>query len=279
MSLIIYTLVYGLNYSLIALGFTLVFGVSKLLNLLYGSLYMSAAYMIYLFNTLLHLNLGFSIVFSLLSTVVIGLAFFIFYARFARDQMSFLISMFLSALLLQYVYSYFFGGQSGLAIAGPLPSSSLSLAGVSVPESFVATSLISLVLISALWVWIEKSGYGKEVRAAANDPEVAQAFGIDTMKIAIVIFIISTLLIALASVLLVPSSVVTPTMWLDPFVSAFAVSIVAGLGRFKWVIPAAFILSFSQLLVQLSLPYNLSDIVGFLIMIGVLIAKPSGLGG
>jgi branched-chain amino acid transport system permease protein len=279
MPVIIYTVVYGLNYALIALGFTLVFGVSKILNLLYGSLYMTAAYMVYLFNSTLGFNLIFSDVLSVIITILIGVGFFLLYIRIARDQMSFLMSMFLSALLLQYIYSYFFGGQSGLAISGPVTSASISVLGVSVPESFVVSSMVSVVLISIFWIWIEKTGYGKEVRATANDPEMAQVFGINPWRITLAVFIISTFLVSITSILIVPSSVVTPTMWLDPFVVAFAVSIIAGLGKFRWIIPSAFILSFSQVLTQLILPYNMFNIVGFLIMIIILLTRPVGLGG
>jgi branched-chain amino acid transport system permease protein len=279
MPVIIYTVVYGLNYALIALGFTLVFGVSKILNLLYGSLYMTAAYMVYLFNSTLGFNLIFSDVLSVIITILIGVGFFLLYIRIARDQMSFLMSMFLSALLLQYIYSYFFGGQSGLAISGPVTSASISVLGVSVPESFVVSSMVSVALISIFWIWIEKTGYGKEVRATANDPEMAQVFGINPWRITLAVFIISTFLVSITSILIVPSSVVTPTMWLDPFVVAFAVSIIAGLGKFRWIIPSAFILSFSQVLTQLILPYNMFNIVGFLIMIIILLTRPVGLGG
>jgi len=277
--IIIYGLLFGLNYALISIGFTLVFGVSKILNLSYGALYMTTAYMIYFFAVMNNLPLIISILISIVITILIGLAIFYTILKFTVNPMIFMVTMLLFALLLQYIYSYLFGGQVGLIIPSLFPNVSIGLFGVSINLSLLASSLISLLLIFLVSFWIYKTSIGRRIRATAEDPEVSELLGINTKQIIIIVLSISILLVSIASILLVPTQEVTPTMWVDPFVIAFAVSIIGGLGKFEWAIPAAFIVSFAEVISQYLIPYNVSDIVAFIIVILFIVVFPNGLGG
>lgn len=277
--IILYGIIFGLNYALLTLGFTLVFGVSKILNLSYGSLYMTTAYFIYFFAVMLSINLFASIVISIAITVAVGLSIFLVMTKFAKDPMIFMIAMLLSALLLQYIYSYFFGGEVGLIIPGIVSNFSISILGVSISQSYILSASVSIILVLAVWIWIDKSSFGRKVRATSEDPETAQLFGINSKRIYVLIFVISTIIVAVAAVLIVPVQVVTPTMWIEPFVIAFAVSIIGGLGKLKWTIPAAFIVSFAQVAVLYAVPYNVSDLTAFIVVIVFIILLPKGIGG
>ncbi|MCL5681504.1 MAG: branched-chain amino acid ABC transporter permease [Candidatus Thermoplasmatota archaeon] len=277
--ILLYGTIFGLNYALLTLGFTLVFGVSKILNLSYGALYMSTAYFIYLFAVMLSINLFVSILIAVVLTVAIGLAIFMIMTKFARDPMIFMIAMLLSALLLQYIYTYFFQGEVGLIIPGVVSNVSLNILGVSVSQSYILSASVSLILVLAVWLWIDRSSFGRKVRATSEDYETAELFGINSKMIYLLIFIISTAIVAIAAVLIVPVQVVTPTMWVEPFVVAFAISIIGGLGKLRWTIPAAFIISFSQVTILYLVPYNISDITAFGVVIIFLILLPKGIGG
>jgi branched-chain amino acid transport system permease protein len=276
---LIYGLLFGFVYALISAGFTLVFGVSKILNLSYGALYMTTAYLIYYFITFLRFPLTGAIVVSILLTVVIGIAIFYFVLRFTKNSNIFMVTMLLFALLLQYLYSYLFGGEVGFIIPGPFPIASFSLAEVSVSYSLFLSAVISIAIVAFAWIWIEKSSFGRKVRATSEDAEVAELLGIDTRKVMMLILVISILFISIAAVLVVPSQEVTPDMWINPFVIAFAVSIIGGLGKFKWVIPSAMIVSFSEVASQYLIHYDVSEIVAFVIVIVFIILFPNGLGG
>ncbi len=240
---------------------------------------MTTAYFIYLFTVMLSLNIFLSIFLSIIIAVAVGLAIFIGIAKFARDPMIFMIAMLLSALLLQYLYTYFFGGEVGLIIPGVVTKESIIVLGVSISQSYILSASVSIILVIALWVWIEKSSFGRKVRATSEDSETAELFGINSKIIYLIIFVISTAIVAIAAVLIVPVQVVTPTMWIEPFVIAFAVSIIGGLGRLKWTIPAAFIVSFSQVAVLYAVPYNVSDLTAFIVVIAFIILLPKGIGG
>jgi len=277
--IIIYGILFGLNYALISIGFTLVFGVSKILNLSYGALYMTTAYMIYYFAVMNNLPLVISIIFSIILTIAIGLGIFYTILKFTINPMIFMVTMLLFALLLQYIYSYLFGGQVGLIIPSLFSNISISIFGVSVNLSLLSSSIISVFLLFIVSFWIYKTSFGRKIRATAEDPEIAELIGINTKQIILIVLSVSILLVSIASILLVPMQEVTPTMWVDPFVIAFAVSIIGGLGKFEWAIPAAFIVSFAEVISQYLIPYNVSDIVAFIIVILFIIIFPNGIGG
>ncbi len=277
--ILIYGILFGLIYALISAGFTLVFGVSKILNLSYGALYMTTAYMVYYFSVSSQIPLLLSVFIAVVVTIAIGLAIFYFVLRFTKNPMIFMVTMLLFALLLQYIYSYIFGGEIGLTIPGLFSNTSIIIENVSVSISLLISSIISVILIVSVWFWIEKSSFGRKVRATSEDPEIAELLGINTKNITLIVLTISNIFIAVASVLIVPSQVVTPDMWINPFVIAFAVTIIGGLGKFEWIIPSAFIVSFGEIITQYLIPYNISTMIAFLIVIIFITIFPNGLGG
>lgn len=240
---------------------------------------MTTAYLIYYFITSLKIPLGAAILISVLLTILVGILIFYFVLRFTRNPNIFMVTMLLFALLLQYLYSFFFGGEVGYIIPGPFPNSSFSLASISVSYSLLWSAVLSVVMVAVAWVWIERSPFGRKIRATSEDMEVAELIGINTKKVVLIVLVISIIFISVASVLVVPSQEVTPDMWINPFVIAFAVSIIGGLGKFKWVIPAAMIVSFSEVASQYLIHYNVSEIVAFVIVIIFVILFPNGLGG
>ena len=279
LQILIYGAFFGLTYALISIGFTLVFGVSKILNLSYGALYMTTAYLVYYFAVMLGIPLIASVLMSLVVSLLIGLAIFYSILKFNVNPMVFMITMLLFALLLQYLYSYIFGGEIGLIIPGLFSSQSIGIAGASVQISLLVAAIISILLVVGTWLWIDRSSFGRKIRATSEDPEIAETLGINTRRIVLIVLSISIVFVSIAAVLVVPSQEVSPEMWINPFVIAFAVSIIGGLGKFQWILPSAFIVSFAEVTTQYLVPYNISDISAFLIVILFILVFPNGLGG
>jgi len=280
---VIYGTLFGFTYVLLALGFTLLLGISRVLNLAYGALYMVTAYMIFYFAVELKIELVLAVLLAGGIAVAVGVAVFLLCVKFAPDPMRFLVITLLVALLLQYLFAYppLFSGQTGLIIPGLVPSHEFLVDGVSVSPIYVVTAFVALAVFFGLWAWIELTSYGRTVRAAAEDPETASLFGIRVRSVYLVVVAVSSAIVALAAILIVPAQEVTPTMWVEPFVIAFVVSVIGGLEQFKWTLPAAFLLSFSQFYVEAQFPTSssLSDIVAFIIAIGFIIVLPRGIGG
>jgi branched-chain amino acid transport system permease protein len=277
--LAIYGLINGATYALISLGFTLLFGVARLLNLVYGALYMVAGYTIYYLTVLNGVSVYLAAPLAIGIVVAVGLAVWLLFVRRAIDPMRFMIGTLLVALFLEYFFSYAFGGQVGYIIPGLVANRSLLIFGVSVGWLSILAAGVSILLVVVLYLWVERSAYGRTLRATAEDPETASLFGISPFRVALLVVVLSSVLIGLAAVLVVPSSEVTPSMWIDPFVIAFVVAIIGGLGKFLWTLPAAFLLSFSQVVASYYIPYDVSDLVAFAVAIGFILAMPRGFGG
>jgi len=274
---------YGLSYVLIALGFTLLFGVSRVLNLAYGALYMVSAYMVYYFAVDEGFALLAAVGIAIAVAVAVGLLVFLFCARFAPDPMRFLIVSLLVALLLQYIFEYppLFGGETGLTIPGLVSGQEFLVFGVAVFPAYEVVAGLAVGLLVLLWAWVEWTEYGRTIRATAEDPETATLFGIQPWSIYLVVVAVSSALVAIAAVIIVPTGEVTPGMWVEPFLIAFVVALIGGLGKFKWTLPAAFLLSFPQAAVGWEYPayVELADIVAFAIAIVFIIVLPGGFGG
>jgi branched-chain amino acid transport system permease protein len=278
--IVVYGTLFGLTYVLIALGFTLLFGVSRVLNLTYGALYMVTAYLVYFLAAQEGIPIAVSAVLAVGLTVGFGLAVYLLCARFAPDPMRFLIVTIFVALFLQYLFEYVYPAGVEL-VPGLTPSKGVLILGVSVNPTYLAAGAVTVVLLVLLWAWIEWSPSGHSVRAAAEDPETAALFGIRVRRVYLIVVAVSSALVAIAAVLIVPAQEATPTMWVEPFVIAFVVSIIGGLGNFKWTIPAAFLLSFTQFTVVFAFPATsgAQDIVAFLVAIAFILVLPRGIGG
>jgi branched-chain amino acid transport system permease protein len=279
-NIVVYGTFFGLTYVLIALGFTLLFGISRVLNLTYGALYMVTAYLVYYFAAQLGINLGVSVALAIALTVGLGLASYLLCTRLAPDPMRFLIVTIFIALLLQYLFEYYF--PAGVELVPSLaPAKDVLVLGVSINPAYLVAAVVTVVLLVLLWVWIEWTAYGHAVRATSEDPETAALFGIRVRTVYLVVVAVSSALVAVAAVLIVPAQSATPQMWIYPFVIAFVVSVVGGLGNFKWTIPAAFLISFTQFAVVTEYPTatGAEDIIAFLVAIGFIIVLPRGFGG
>lgn len=278
---LIYGTVFGCTYVLIALGFTLLFGISRVLNLAYGALYMVTAYMVYWLVVEHGVNVWLAIFAAIAVAVAVGVVVFLLCVRFAPDPMRFLIVSLLVALFLQYYIEYEFGGETGLIVPGVIPIKEFLFFGVSISWVYIISAGVALGLLVVLWAWVEWSDYGRTIRATAEDPETAAEFGIRVRSVYLVVVAVSSSLVALAAALIVPAQEATPSMWIEPFVIAFVVAVIGGLGKFKWTLPAAFLLSFCQEYVAFNYPTStsLSDIVAFAVAICFIIILPRGFGG
>lgn len=274
-------LITGLGYVLIALGFTLLFGVSRVLNVTYAALYMVTGYVIYYFVAYTSVDLVSATLLAILIATGVGIGIFILCLKFAPDPMRFLIASLLFAVFLEYLFSTIYG-ETGYIVPGLVTTKEFLLFGVSESEVSILAAGVALALLAVVWFWIDFTRFGKTIRAAAEDPETASLFGIRVGFVYLVVVAVSSMIIALDASLTVAASEVTPEMWITPFVVAFIVAVIGGLGRFKWTVPAAFLLSFSQAAASYLFPAyqaELPDIVAFAVAIVFILALPQGLGG
>lgn len=267
-------------FALLAMGFTLIFGVARLFNMAHTALYMMAAYFIYVFTELHGLGTIASVILAVVLTTLIGMGIYrLFIHRVREHELTVLIITIAVAIIIQESIIVLIGGEY-LGVA-PFVSGSIKLVGVSVTMQDVFVLTVTSILVFVLWVFITKTGMGIAIRATAQDTEVANLMGINVGKIYLISMGMAALLAAIAGALIAPKYVLTPSMWNHPLIVVLSIIVLGGFGSLKGSIIASFILGYVETLVVFLIPMGsfLKGAVALTIMILVLIIRPEGLFG
>ena len=156
---------------------------------------------------------------------------------------------------------------------------SVSIIGVEVSYQQVLSMVIAFVLISLLWVFLQRSKTGRAIRAVAQDRDVAAILGINVEKIFTITMAISAILAAMAGVLIAPIQAVTPEIGWGMMASAFTVTILGGIGSVWGMAIAGAVVAYVELFTAFLVSPVLKEAAVFTIMALTLIFKPSGLFG
>lgn len=278
--ILITTLVKGGVYALLALGFSLIFGVARMLNLAHTAFYMLAAYGIYTFAKLLGLSPIVAIILSLVVTTLIGLVTYkLFIDRIREHHVTVLLITLALAMVFQESMLLAFGGH--YLSAPSFVAGYLEIIGVKVSYQHLLTFGTVLVVLAGIWVLLAKTKLGIAIRATAQDTEIANLMGIDVSRILLIVMGIATGLAAVAGVVVAPTLILEPHMWMPPFVMIMAIIVLGGLGSIKGSVVGAFILALVEVLVVFLLPTGafLKGAFALLVMVIVLVVRPEGLFG
>jgi branched-chain amino acid transport system permease protein len=268
-------LILGGQYALLALGFSLIRGVARIMNFALGAFYMLTAYMIY---SALSLGLGTAIIISLIAIVLIS---FIIYKVLIgplreKEAEAALVTLAL-ALVIQELVKLIWGPDYK-SIPYEIQGF-VTLLGVRVVTQKVLALIVAIVLVTALSLFIKRTKTGKAIRAVSQNIEVARLVGINISRVLMITMGISTLLAGLAAVFFGPLGVVSPTEWGILF-QAFPAIVLGGLGSLKGSVVGAFSIAFIEIIVAFTLGGGyLQQTVTFVIMLAVLFIKPTGLFG
>ena len=278
--LIVFTLVKGGIYALLAVGFSLIFGVARLINMAHTAFYMLAAYGIWYFSN----QLGLGIIESSIITVVVVTLLGILSYRFVIDRIR---EHHAAVLLLTLAIAIFFEQLMFILFKGTyrtLPNyvgGFIEILGVRVSSQHILTISIVVVLIIAVLLILNKTKLGIAIRATAQDAEVATLMGISISRILLITMGMATFLGAVAGATMAPSVIITPSLWNAPLVTMMVIVVLGGLGSIKGSIIGAFIIGFVQTLVTLTLAGGsyLNTTFVLLAMVIVLAVRPGGLFG
>jgi branched-chain amino acid transport system permease protein len=273
-------LVNGGVYALLAIGFSLIFGVARIVNIAHTAFYMLAAYAFY---TLL-VNTGLGFVLSALVAVGGVTLFSVLCYRLVIEpvrehEAAVLIATIALALIFQEVMLYAFGGHF-LGIPSTLEGA-VRILGVSIPYQRLLILAVAGAMLAFVWFVLYRTRLGLAIRATANDLEVANLMGMNVHRVAMATVAISVLLAAVAGVVVAPVFVVDPFMWLAPLVTMLAIVVLGGLGSLKGSLLGALIIGYVEAITVFAVPAGayLKGAVALLIMVIVLLARPEGLFG
>ncbi len=271
-------LILGGTYALLGIGLTLIFGIMRVVNFAHGELYAFGAYMMYLWVMVLGTNFYLALPLAVLLGVMLGalMEFVLLRKMRGADIDTTMLIMIGAWIALQNTQQLTWTGVAK-SIDSPFPTSPLVLGSVSVSWNRLFVFIVALALIGATYVIINRTRLGKAMRATFQDRDTAALMGVDINRIYTATFALGSGLAAAAGALLGPVFVVYPTMGDLASLKAFAIVILGGLGSIPGATIGGFILAFMEELGAGYVSSGYRDAMGFLLIIIILLVKPTGL--
>ena len=270
--------VLGGTYALLGIGLTLIFGIMRVVNFTHGELYAFGAYTIYLMAAALGLNFFFGLVVAIVAGMLLGAMIEVALLRPMRgaDVDTVMLVMIGAWIVMQNTELLIWGGVAK-AIVTPFPDAPLVIGPVSISWLRVFVLAAALLLILAAYALVYRTKLGKAMRATFQDSDAAALMGVHIKGIHTATFAIGSGLAAAAGALLGSVFLVTPTMGDLASLKAFAIVILGGLGNITGATIGAFVLALVEELGAGYVSSGYRDAMGFLIIIVVLLFKPTGL--
>jgi len=292
-TLLLYGAITGAVYALLALGFTLIYGVAEVVNMAHGALFMLGAYMFFAFSLApknpplgiaspFALEPGLALIAAMIFVGIVGSIIYVLVINpVIKDVLASIVVTVALAIVLQQAVYIEFGGTHRPVL--PFVSGSTIILGVTMTYTKLLAFGTSLILFAIIALFMWKAKIGKAMRATAQDREAAMLMGVNTTRICMLTMFISASLAALAGILIAGSTAqpANPQMWLTPLSMSFAIVILGGLGSIKGTFIGAFVVGYAENAVALLIPGGsfLKGAVALATMVAVLLIRPKGLFG
>ena len=270
----------GGQYALIAIGYTMVYGILRLINFAHGDIFMVAGLIMVYACASMPMYVAIPLV--IVATVIIGFLIERVAYKPLRQapRMSVMISAIGVSYLLQNLALYVTGGLAQQYPAIPWVSDSITLFGASTKRVTVITPVLTLVLVFALVALIKYTKIGMAMRAASKDFETSQLMGIKINSVISTTFIIGSFLAAVGSLLYFTNYTgVVPTSGAMPGLKAFVAAVFGGIGSIPGAVIGASIIGICGNIIKGLGWTTFSDAFTFVLLILILIVKPTGLFG
>ena len=281
---LVFGLLVGGLYGLAAVGLSLVFGVTKILNVSHGELLMLGGYAGFWMFTLYGVDPFLGLPLAILLLIVLGLG--LYKAIFSRMtklgeeskiKNTMLVGFGLGIILQNVAQRLWTADQRGITTA--YSSAVVTLFDVRFPVVRVASFLIALFVLVALHLFLKRTYLGKAIRATVQDWEAASLLGISTDRVYLVSFLLGTGLAGLAGALVSVGYSIEPTMGLEWTLTSLIVMVLGGLGSFVGTFVAGLLLGITQSLTSFWLGGAYREMVALLLFLLVLVVRPQGLFG
>lgn len=274
----------GALYGLAAVGLSLVFGVTKILNVSHGELLMLGGYTSFWLFTLMGVDPFTSLPLSMFALILIGLVVYqLLFSRLIKlpteDKIrTSLLVGFGLGLILQNVALRLWTADNR-SITPPYAGAALTILGVRLPYVRIVSLVIALVFLLALQLFLQRTYTGKAIRATAQDWEAATLMGINISRIYLLSFVLGAALAGAAGTLVAVGYSVEPVMGLHWTLKALIVLVMGGVGSIAGTLVGGLILGVSEAAAAVWINSNYRHVVGLAIFILVLLFRPQGLFG
>jgi len=279
MDILIYGTINSMALALMALGFALVYGISRVANFAHGALYVISGFVTWGFVRALGVNYLLSIFLTMIIIGVVGALIYQFILIRVRGMaISEIIASY--AIGLAILEGLRWGGFKGMTYTLPVfVEGSVDIAEIPVDFHRLVVVGIGAAVVAFLWLFTHHTRIGLALRGMAQDERAALMLGIDSDLMAVVAMALGSMLAGLAAILLLPLGNIVVEAGYNVLILAIAVCIVGGLGSWMGAVLAAFLIGFAQILTVKYLGSHYQMVVALLAIIFTLILRPSGLFG
>jgi branched-chain amino acid transport system permease protein len=274
-------LMLGASYSLVAIGYTLIFGVLNLLYFAHGEVFMVGAFVGLFLVIYAGTNIYIALLGALIACAVLGaMAFFVAVRPVPKDRpLAPLISTIGLTIVLQNFAIYVFGGRQ-FAFPETIHQTLYHIGPITISSVQIFILGIAIALMVALWLFIERTKLGRAMRAVAENHETAALLGVNVNRVVLITFVIGSGIAGVAGVLDgLKNSSVSPFMGLGASVKGLIVMLLGGLGNVPGAMVAGLLLGMIEILSAAYIGTTERDFFSFLILILILLYRPTGLFG
>ena len=270
----------GGQYALIAIGYTMVYGILRLINFAHGDVFMVAG----MFMVFLSASVPIAVAVPLVLLLTVALGFLIERAAYKplrnAPRMSVMISAIGVSYLLQNCALYFTGGLAKVYPQLPWISDTVTIFGAATKRVTLITPVLTIILVITLVLFIKHTKIGMAMRAVAKDFETSRLMGIKVNSVISATFIIGSFLAAVGSLLYFTNyASVTPTSGGMPGLKCFVAAVFGGIGSIPGAVIGAFIIGIAENVIKGMGWTTFSDAFTFALLIVILLVKPTGLFG
>lgn len=271
----------GSIYALIALGYTMVYGIAKMINFAHGDIIMVGAYSLYVFVALLHLNPVAAILLTIIVCAVLGVVIEkVAYKPLRNAQpLAVLITAIGVSYLLQNLALLIFKA-TPIPFGSIIKVPSVKIGSLNISGITIVTLVVTTVCMIALTTFINKTKAGRAMRAVSEDKGAAELMGISVNKTISMTFAIGSALAAVAGILFIAQyETLLPTLGALPGIKAFVAAVLGGIGSIPGAMLGGILLGVIESLSKAYISTQLADAIVFGVLVIVLLVKPSGLLG
>lgn len=269
----------GSVFVLLGIGLSLIFGLLTVVNFAHGAFYMLGAYAgVYFMGLTGNFWLTLALVPLAVGGIGLGVERVLVRPLYGRGiDYPLLLTFGLGLVLVELVRIFY--GLDGIAFDTPKELRGATDLGFGFFPTYRLFIIgMTIAIVTALWLFIEKTSYGLVIRAGARDPEIVRVLGVDISKVWLIVFALGTGVAGLAGVLSAPMRSVIPDMGTTVLVEAFVVTVVGGMGSLVGAVVAGLLVGLVVSMTSLFAP-ELSDLSMFVLMAAVLLVRPQGLFG
>ena len=273
-------IVLGGIYALVSIGLTLIFGVMRIVNFAHGEFLMLSMYLAIGLSTLIGVDPYLGLLLAIPLSWIFGTAVYYTVIRpvIARPHVVQIFTTLGLSIVLQNAALFFWTAnfrQLRLSYGDRV----LMIAGAAVTMPQLIAFAVAALFTTVLFAWLRFTYLGKAMRATAQDPKAATLMGIDTGKILLIAFLVGTMCVCVAGMLMAPLFSTYPTVGLQFVLVAFVVVVLGGLGSAVGALVGALIVAFIDVIGGFYVGTAWKEVLYFIVFIAVLLLRPAGLLG